>query len=278
MRWPTRMTPNLHAEATTERPGFLMLEPSDEEFTFQGREEDFPEEWLEETKRGEIRLKAGYRRHRPERRLVLPDGTEFAAGQPAWFLPGKFRFCPTCSQTHDARGRDGNRLASLSAEGRSSATTVLVSSVLRWFHEPEQDVQPDKRKLLGFTDNRQDAALQAGHFNDFIFVSLFRAATLRALEEAGDQGLDPARSGSALQKALGFFPVDLERRPDWMLNPSLEGFQTEDAEKALRDVLAHRLWIDQRKGWRYRPDGWGRCRWPGWSRGRCGRSWSGRSG
>ena len=227
------------------------IEPSDEEFTFRGREEDFPEEWLEETKRGEIRLKAGYRRHRPERRLVLPDGTESAAGHPAWFLPGKFRFCPTCSQTHDARGRDGNRLASLSAEGRSSATTVLVSSVLRWFHEPEQNVEPDKRKLLGFTDNRQDAALQAGHFNDFIFVSLFRAATLRALEEAGDQGLDPARSGSALQKALGFFPVDLERRPDWMLNPSLEGFQTEDAEKALRDVLAHRLWIDQRKGWRY---------------------------
>ena len=26
--------------------------------------------------------------------------------------------------------------------------------------------QPDPRKLLGFTDNRQDAALQAGHFND----------------------------------------------------------------------------------------------------------------
>jgi hypothetical protein len=118
---------------------------------------------------------------------VLPDGTESAAGHPAWFLPGKFRFCPTCSQTHDARGRDGNRLASLSAEGRSSATTVLVSSVLRWFHEPEQFVEPDKRKLLGFTDNRQDAALQAGHFNDFIFVSLFRAATLRALHEAGDR-------------------------------------------------------------------------------------------
>ena len=240
-----------HGEPITERSGFLMLEPSDEEFTFQGRDEDFPEEWLEETKRGEIRLKAGYRRHRPERRLVLPDGTKSATGHSAWFLPGKFRFCPTCSQTHDARGRDGNRLASLSAEGRSSATTVLVSSVLRWFHEPEQDVELDKRKLLGFTDNRQDAALQAGHFNDFIFVSLFRAATLRALEEAGDQGLDPARSGPALQKALGFFPVDMERRPDWMLNPSLEGFQTEDAEKALRDVLAHRLWIDQRKGWRY---------------------------
>jgi hypothetical protein len=154
-----------------------MLEPADEEFTFQGREEDFLEEWLEETKSGESRLKAGYRRHRPERRFVLPDGTESATGRPAWFLPGKFRFCPTCSQTHDASGRDGNRLASLSAEGRSSATTVLVSSVLRWFHEPERDVDAGKRKLLGFTDNRQDAVLQAGHFNDFIFVSLFRATS-----------------------------------------------------------------------------------------------------
>ena len=125
-----------HAEATTERPGFLMLEPSDEEFTFRGREEDFPEEWLEETKRGEIRLKAGYRRHRPERRLVLPDGTESAAGQPAWFLPGKFRFCPTCSQTHDARGRDGNRLASLSAEGRSSASRRRPDTPSQWALRP----------------------------------------------------------------------------------------------------------------------------------------------
>jgi len=240
-----------HPEGARERPGFLMLEPSDEEFTFQGREEDFPEEWLEETKSGEIRLKTGYRPHRPERRQVLPDGTESVAGPPAWFLPGKFRFCPTCSQTHDARGRDGNRLASLSAEGRSSATTVLVSSVLRWFHEPERGVDTEKRKLLGFTDNRQDAALQAGHFNDFLFVSLFRAATLCALDEAGQEGLDPARSGPALQNALGFFATDRQRRDDWMLNPDLVGFQTEDAEKALRDVLAHRLWIDQRKGWRY---------------------------
>jgi hypothetical protein len=37
-------------------------------------------------------------------------------------------------------------------------------------------VPAEKRKLLGFTDNRQDAALQAGHFNDFLFVSLLRGA------------------------------------------------------------------------------------------------------
>ena len=38
----------------------------------------------------------------------------------------------------------------------------------------DSGVPDEKRKLLGFTDNRQDAALQAGHFNDFLFVSLLR--------------------------------------------------------------------------------------------------------
>src|ERR1700730_14898127 len=37
---------------------------------------------------------------------------------------------------------------------------------------------PFRRKLLGFTNNRQDAALQAGHFNDFVFVTRLRAAIL----------------------------------------------------------------------------------------------------
>ena len=36
-------------------------------------------------------------------------------------------------------------------------------------------------KLLGFTDNRQDAALQSGHFNAFIFTVTLRSALLRAI-------------------------------------------------------------------------------------------------
>ena len=37
--------------------GFLMPEPADPEFTFGGDDEDYPEAWLEETKRGGRRLK-----------------------------------------------------------------------------------------------------------------------------------------------------------------------------------------------------------------------------
>ena len=36
--------------------GFLMPEPADPEFTFGGDDEDYPEAWLEETKRGGRRL------------------------------------------------------------------------------------------------------------------------------------------------------------------------------------------------------------------------------
>ena len=42
---------------------------------------------------------------------------------------------------------------------------------------------PHSRKLLGFTDNRQDAALQAGHFNDFLFVALLAWGDSRGSSE-----------------------------------------------------------------------------------------------
>ena len=50
-----------------------------------------------------------------------------------------------------------------------------------WMNGAGSSLNDETRKLLAFTDNRQDAALQAGHFNDFIFVTLLRGAILAAL-------------------------------------------------------------------------------------------------
>jgi hypothetical protein len=58
-----------------ERFGFIMPEPQDNEFRFQGQPEDYPEAWTEITRSGELRLKASYRKHQAERLLVCPDGT-----------------------------------------------------------------------------------------------------------------------------------------------------------------------------------------------------------
>jgi hypothetical protein len=93
----------------------------------------------------------------------------------------------------------------------------------------DNSLPSDAKKLLSFTDNRQDAALQAGHFNDFLFVSLMRAGFLAALQDAGTPGL----------------------RADWLLEPALRGLNLQEAEATLRDVLAYRVWYDQRRDWRY---------------------------
>ena len=46
------------------------------------------------------------------------------------------------------------------------------------------------QKLLAFTDNRQDASLQAGHFNDFVQVGMLRPLfTEPPLDAAGSGGL-----------------------------------------------------------------------------------------
>lgn len=231
--------------------GFLTLHAVDPDFDFKKDEpEYYPETWLDFDAAGNPRIKSTYRRARPREVIVAPNG-EVGAGAKAWFIPGRFRFCLRCGATHSTSARDRTRLASLSAEGRSSATTVLVSSALRWMHGKDSRLPPDTRKLLGFTDNRQDAALQSGHFNDFLFVSFIRAAFLSALDTAGDSGLRSDELGAAQQRALGFDRPVPELRGEWLLEPSLKGFNLQEAEGALRQVLAYRVWFDQRRGWRY---------------------------
>ena len=231
--------------------GFLTAHPRDDPgFTFSDIESDYPENWLEFDASGRPRLKRYYRDARARSCLVAPDG-RVGSGTKAWFLPGKFRLCLRCRHTLGGPSRDRTRLASLSAEGRSSATTVLAGSVLRWMHGAESELAPYTRKLLGFTDNRQDAALQAGHFNDFLFVSMVRAGFLGALRDTGSDGLRSDALGAAQQRALGFDRPDPQIRAEWLLEPGLRGFNLQEAEGTLRQVLSYRIWFDQRRGWRY---------------------------
>ncbi len=48
---------------------------------------------------------------------------------------------------------------------------------------------PEARKLLTFVDNRQDASLQAGHFNDFVQVTQLRGAPATARCATSPDGL-----------------------------------------------------------------------------------------
>lgn len=235
-----------------EEIGYLVIRTEDLDAEFSDEPEFYPESWRETDAAGNARLKRDKNkpRFRAEAVRVQPDG-RLGEGAPAWFIRERWRFCLRCGEYKDDASRDRNRLASLSAEGRSSATTVLTTSILRWMHGPASSLADTTRKLLGFTDNRQDAALQAGHFNDFLFVGLVRAAFLGALAKAGDEGLTADQLGAAQQRALGFDSPDPAVREEWLTEPDLVGFARTEAEKTLREVLAYRAWFDQRRGWRY---------------------------
>jgi hypothetical protein len=114
--------------------GFLM--PDGQGIWTSDDLERFPETWLEQRADGEWRIKAAQRKYIPQHVKVSSDGAVAnEAGLRAWFIPGAFRFCLGCGATHTTSGKDSLRLTSLSGEGRSSATTMLTLSALRYLYE-----------------------------------------------------------------------------------------------------------------------------------------------
>lgn len=222
------------------RPGLL----------YGGLLEDLPDTWLDLSK-SEPKIKPAYKNAVPQGATVNPQG-QTAPGGEYWYIPGKFRFCLSCGLTHEAYGKDINRLASLSGEGRSSATTMLTLSAIRQLFEitdPPTD-QPDPRKLLGFTDNRQDAALQAGHFNDFIFLLTLRSALVSALQHHGGV-LTEEHLADAVFRALGFERTDPGTLGEYLRSPKMMGLARQEAQRTLRFILGYRLLRDLRRGWRF---------------------------
>lgn len=222
----------------------------DADYLFDGDLDSYPEDWRE-VRNGVERLRANRKNRIPQLTTVNPDGRCSPAGLSFWFIPGRFGFCPCCHAQPHPSMRERSKLAGLSGEGRSSATTLLVSTALEWMNGGQSGVPIEKRKLLGFTDNRQDAALQAGHFNDFLYVSVLRGAILRAVLESGGEGITEDEFGLSVVKALGFTSTNKTSWVHWLLDPEARAGVREEAQRALAKVLAHRVWTDLRRGWRY---------------------------
>ncbi len=250
----THLEPRELDDTSREEARFGLFVPAQELDFDANNLEDYPETWLD-FRHDPPRLKAHFRAFRPRPVTVATDGrlldeSEPEQGLTGWFIPGKLRFCLHCGVSYSGTAKEVSRLSGLSGEGRSSATTVLVLSALRHLLGLKDGNLPkEARKLLGFTDNRQDAALQAGHFNDFIQVVLLRSALLAAVEsreELNDENLTQQVFGF-----LGFGDDDPAIRQEFLSNPNLKGPGLRRAEKALRDVLGYRLYRDLRRGWRF---------------------------
>jgi len=224
--------------------GYLLVDNEDNPIWSEDREEDLPENWFRATKTSRS-LVSRYKPFVPRKVFVATDGvysTEPKGGfLRCWFIRTRFSFCPSCGIAYDQRTGDFAKLARLSSEGRSTATTLVTLSTVSQMQK-DSDVPVDAQKVLSFTDNRQDASLQAGHFNDFILVGLIRSAIYRAL--LGGGYLDHTNIAAEVVKALNL------PQTAYAKNPGEVGVLPKRNREAFTAYIEYRIYQDLRRGWR----------------------------
>lgn len=236
----------LNENKDTERgePGFLYLNqenpwPEDSEDTL----DRLPDDWIEEVNE-ELTIKRSQRKNLPKTLQIGTDGKEDVFGTRLAYLKAPFRFCLHCGVSYSARqSSDFPKLTELSSGGRSTDTTILSMSLIRRLRN-DPSLKKEAQKLLSFTDNRQDASLQAGHFNDFVEIALLRSALYRAVKANEQTGISHEVLTMQVFNALDL-PVEY-----YANDPEVRFAQKKETERALREVLGYRIYRDLKRGWR----------------------------
>ncbi len=223
--------------------GYLALD--EEAMWDEGRSDDLPDGWFNISRKGRT-PKPDFRNSVPRRLYVQPDGHvafEAEAGaQAMWFTAKPFMVCMRCGVVYTRRDKqEFKKLARLSSEGRSTATTLLSISTIAQMRR-EASLPETARKLLSFTDNRQDASLQAGHFNDFVEVALLRAALYKALQEK-----KTLTAEVIAREVVAALALD---QSAYAKEPSRAPGVARRNEELLRTLVEYRLYEDLRRGWR----------------------------
>jgi len=229
--------------------GYLLLDEDPAKPIWSAEDEDYlPDNWFNIRKSGR-RVRSEFARHIPRSFQVRPSGatsSEFGPnGLRCWFVSHPFLVCLSCGVVYTKRDAEFRKLARLSNEGRSTATTLMGISTVAQMRR-DQGLEVSARKLLSFTDNRQDASLQAGHMNDFVEVARIRSALVSALSRLpqGD-ALDHGNVAAAVVKALDLPQEEYAAQVAARRSP-LERRN----RKALLSYIEYRLFEDLRRGWR----------------------------
>ena len=210
--------------------------------------ERLPDSLKETNAHGVERVRPNARKDVPEPIFVEPGGRVVSEGEgaPAALIRRNFLFClePSCRVAYTRSQRSERfKLATLGVDNRSTATTILAVQALIAVQD-DRDLSPEARKLLSFTDNRQDASLQAGHFNDFAQVALLRSALYRACDRSQPLGLRHRDLSRAVFDAMN------PRFDDFATDPDVRGPARQSTEDALRRALEYFLYRDFERGWR----------------------------
>jgi len=232
-------------ERTTS--GYVFIQHSEDEELIWAEERDLPdlpESWFNPPRKDGTQTLKKNNQNRIPRRIHFDKEGNFSFLESmkydGWFIPAPLLIDPTSGNIFDARTAEYTKIIKIGGEGRSTATTVLAFETITQLQAINES--PEKQKLLSFTDNRQDASLQAGHFNDFIKVGQLRAAITKALQN--NESLDYSNIAEKVFEALNIPQNEYAKNPAKFPGPKKEN------EDAFKDFITYRLLHDLRRSWR----------------------------
>lgn len=208
--------------------------------------DDVPDDWFSYNKRGERKLKKAYISRIPQKiwfdkyghyseSETAPDD-DYVQGV---YVEAPLKYDPTSKTVYSGGTKEWSKLSKIGGEGRSTATTIL--SYENIVNLTKEQIDPASRKVMTFVDARQDAALQAGHLNDFVRVGRLRGAINKAVAISSEP-VDSVQIGRLTFEALGL-------KPDHYLIAPKKGRALDDQKRKFIEYLDSLIFDDLLGNW-----------------------------
>jgi len=163
-----------------------------------------------------------------------------------FYISANLRIDPSAGVIYeDSRTSENTKLMRLGSEGRSSATTILSFALINELDAQNEDAKD--QKIMSFTDNRQDASLQTGHFNDYMATIRLRSALFHAAQN-NPEGLLVHTVAERVFETLKLNERDYIKDDKASEDPD---FLQQHNVDAIKNYLLYRIFQDLNRSWRY---------------------------
>ncbi len=237
-------------DTTNNSDGYILISHAGEDindYLLSSESEDIPIEWITITQRHGRQIKKEKAEKLPRKIWITQSGSislsETLPGtgfMEAIFVPAPLLYDPTARAIYKGRQSEWSKLTKIGGEGRSTATTVLSYEDIVLMQQA--GVEEKDRKVMTFVDARQDAALQAGHFNDFIRIGKIRSAIWNAVETSS-QPIDSSRIARLVFENLHLAVSDFS------LRDNIRGRRVDDVKDVMVRYLSTIIYDDLAGNW-----------------------------
>ena len=239
------------SDDTDDNDGYIVIPHTGEkinDYLLNLDSDDIPNDWFNVTRTGTRRLKRAYETRIP-RIVYITQSGGFSFVKPmddkssfveAIYMTSPLMYDPTARVVYKGRQSEFAKLSKIGGEGRSTATTILSYEDIILMKDA--NVEEKDRKVMTFVDARQDAALQAGHFNDFIRIGKIRSAIWNAVKEA-EKPIDSSNIARLVFESLHLSANEYSARPE------LRGRRMDEVKEILIRYLSTIIYDDLAGNW-----------------------------